>query len=174
MMKFENKISLEHEKAELAERNLRNLKRLKGAYKITLPAVALGEVINHIKEKIPAKKKTDCLNWLWNFLNEYNVDILPIHYDVYRFAYQYNNNCVFSVAKEIASRENKDPNESYSGKTLDGNDALILAQAILDECDMAIILTVDSRMSEATTPHDIIEEMGMCKKLRIVNDLSEI
>ncbi len=89
------------------------------------------------------------------------------------------NNCVFSVAREIIVRENPSLDEWYGGKSLDGNDALILAQAILDGCDEAVILTTDSRMNETTTPQDVIEEMevtvnGKLKKLKIVDDLREV
>jgi len=179
-MKLKNGINLKPERKELAEVNLKNLRRVMGTYKITIPAIAMGEVVNYIKENIDdGRKKVDCLNWLWDFINEYSIDVLPIVYDVCLFVYEYNNNCVFSVAREIMSRENADLNGYYSGKTLDGNDALILAQVILDEHDEAVILTVDSRMLESTTPHDIIEEKrimvnGQLKKLRIIDDLSEI
>jgi hypothetical protein len=76
-------------------------------------------------------------------------------------------------------REIPNPDESYGGKSLDGNDALILAQAILDEYDEAVILTIDDRMNRTTTPQDIIEENniavnGRLKKLKIIDDLSEI
>jgi hypothetical protein len=173
MMKAEN--GIKPRKEELAKENLKNLSRVGSIYKITIPAIAISEIINYINKKIcDVRKKMECLNWLWNFINEYDIDVLPIVYDVCLFVYQYNNNCVFSVAKEIMRREIPNPDESYGGKSLDGNDALILAQAILDEYDEAVILTIDDRMNRTTTPQDIIEDKKISKKLRIIDDLSEI
>ena len=180
MMRFENGINLRKDRKDLAKENLGNLKRVMGRYKITIPAIAIGEILNYINTEIDDdEKKTECLNWLLDFINDFGVDILPIVYNIDFLQRQHSDNCVFSIAKEIIRREVTDPNEYYGGKTLDGNDALILAQAILDECDEAVILTVDSRMNEATTPHDIIEEREIIinnklKKLKIVDNLREI
>ncbi len=175
MLKAENGIKLKNDRKELAVKNLKNLKKFCSRYMITIPAIAVGEIINYINNEVDdERKKWECLRWFFNFINDYNIDILPVVYDRCLFEYQYSNNCVFSVAKEIMSRENPNSDECYGGRSLEGDDALILSQAILDENSEAIILTIDTRMLEASTPHDIIEEKGLEKKLRIISDLDEL
>jgi predicted nucleic acid-binding protein len=176
IMKLKNGIGLKREKKELAIRNKDNIKSLGKSYTLTIPTVAVGEVIKFIREIEDGRKRSECLSWLWDFLEEHDVDVLPIMRDV---VFSYDSNCVFTIAKEIISRESSNPDDWWGGKTLDGNDALILAQAVLDENNVSVVLTTDSRMLTTTTVYDVIDmlkETGRLndKKLKIIDDLSDL
>ena len=182
MMKFEleykRKSNKKNDKLIVIENNIKSLNKAKSKYQLTISTIALGEVVRYILENGKGEKY---FRWLHNFLNDYEFDVLPITRDTFckfddkEMKYKFDDETnIFKIAEKIVSNEFGDQNEWWGGKTLDGNDALILAQAILDEHDEALILTCDRRMLEATTPHDIIEEMEIHKKLRIINDLGEI
>lgn len=172
IMKLENNIRMNKEKRELARINRDRMRSLN--YSLTMLVVAVGEVIRFIKEINDDRKRKSCVEWFWKFLEENNIDVLPIVRDV---VFIDDDNCVFKIAKDIIRGECSNPNDWWGGRTLDGNDALILAQAILDD-EVSAILTTDSRMLQATTIHDIIGELkerGKLgnKKLKIIDDLSD-
>ncbi|ADB57087.1 hypothetical protein [Archaeoglobus profundus] len=184
LMKFETSPSLckkrrgnrEKDKLEVLESNISKLNIAKSRYKLTISTLALGEVVRFIAE---SEKKKEYVEWLLEFLNRYNIDILPIERDTFckydDQTYRFNDECnIFKIAEEIVRNEFSNQNEWWGGKMLDGDDALILAQAICDK-DAEALLTIEDRMIECVSV-DIIENKKIKRnpKLKRIKDLAEL
>ncbi len=77
MMMFENGMSLlRGDGKDLAKENLRSLRRIVSRYRVTIPAVAMGEIVSYICTKVDTSRRRSCFEWLWNFVDEYGVDVM--------------------------------------------------------------------------------------------------